>query len=70
MLIKISKKIINNETYSNYIKNIDLTYLYTEINSILFIIIIFILIFTLILITKITYIEKNITKKKIKKQIC
>ena len=67
MLIKISKKIINNETFPNYIKNINLIYLYTEINSILFIIIIFILIFTLILITKITYIEKKYYKKK---QIC
>ena len=40
-------------------KNIDLIYLYTEINSILFLTIVIILIVTLILITKITYIEKK-----------
>ena len=49
--IKIYNKLINNEHRSDYFKNIDLIYLYTEI--------IFILIITLILITKI------ILKKKI-----
>nr|ALO64450.1 NADH dehydrogenase subunit 6 [Apis mellifera]AST14906.1 NADH dehydrogenase subunit 6 [Apis mellifera mellifera]QGX04647.1 NADH dehydrogenase subunit 6 [Apis mellifera sinisxinyuan]UXB55332.1 NADH dehydrogenase subunit 6 [Apis mellifera iberiensis] len=62
--MKIYNKLMQNEHYFNYFKNIDLMYLYMKMNSTLFFIMILMLIITLILMTKITYIEKKTLRKK------